>query len=235
MTLQEVIKELEQRGDANTKKVLMSHGAREPLVGVKVADLKIILKKTKKDHALSLELYKTGNSDAMYLAGLMTDEKQVTREQLEEWVGAAYWSYLSEYIVPWVAAESAFGFEFGMKWIASAKETVASAGWGTLTWLTSLRPPEELDVDTYSKLLTTVQSAMATAQPRVKYTMNGFLIAVGANLPPLRDQALKVADTVGKVNIDMGGTACKVPDARTYILKTIAEGRAGKIRKSFRS
>ena len=56
----------------------MNHGAKEPFFGVKVGDLKKILKKTKKNHELSLELYKTGNSDAMYLAGLMADEKKIT-------------------------------------------------------------------------------------------------------------------------------------------------------------
>ncbi len=86
MTLEEIMLELEQYGDPQTKKTLMTHGAREPLFGVKVADLKKILKKTKKNHELSLELYNTGNSDAMYLAGLMADETKITKEQLESWV-----------------------------------------------------------------------------------------------------------------------------------------------------
>lgn len=76
MDIKEVLKELEGYGDERTKSTLIKHGAKEPFYGVKVADLKKILKKTKKDHELSLELYKTGNSDAMYLAGLMADEKK---------------------------------------------------------------------------------------------------------------------------------------------------------------
>jgi len=60
MTLQEVLKELESYGDERTKNTLMKHGAKEPFFGVKVADLKKILKKTKKNHELSLQLYDTG-------------------------------------------------------------------------------------------------------------------------------------------------------------------------------
>lgn len=71
MTKEEVLKELEVYGNAQTKKTYATHGAKEPYFGVKVQDLKKILKKTKKNHELSLELYATGNSDAMYLAGLM--------------------------------------------------------------------------------------------------------------------------------------------------------------------
>ncbi len=74
MTTEEIMVELHRYGSEQTKKVLIKHGAREPFFGVKVQDLKKIVKKVKKNHALALELYATGNSDAMYLAGLITDE-----------------------------------------------------------------------------------------------------------------------------------------------------------------
>lgn len=82
MTSQEILMEFQEFGDEQTENTLMRHGAKEPLFGVKVQDLKKILKKTKKNRELSLALYATGNSDAMYLAGLMADEKQITEEQL---------------------------------------------------------------------------------------------------------------------------------------------------------
>ena len=66
MTAQEILAELKAYGNEQTKKIFMNVVAREPLFGVKVQDLKKILKKTKKNHQLSLELYATGNSDAMY-------------------------------------------------------------------------------------------------------------------------------------------------------------------------
>ena len=110
MTTNEILKELEEYGNEQTKKTLLKHGAKEPFYGVKVQDLKKILKKTKKNHELSLELYATGNYDAMYLAGLMADENQISKEQLETWLDKAYWSYLCEYTVPWIAAETEYGF-----------------------------------------------------------------------------------------------------------------------------
>jgi hypothetical protein len=140
MTAADVLQELEAYGDERTKQTLLKHGAKEPFFGVKVADLKKILKKTKKNHALSLELYQSGNSDAMYLAGLMADEKQITRAQLQEWADQAYWYYLSEYTVPWVAAETDFGFELGLEWIESEEERIASAGWSTLAYYASVNP-----------------------------------------------------------------------------------------------
>jgi len=75
--------ELEGYGNPSTKKIFLRHGAPEPIFGVKVQDLKKIVKKVKKDHKLSLELFDTKNGDAMYLAGLIADEKKITKTQLK--------------------------------------------------------------------------------------------------------------------------------------------------------
>ena len=117
MTFNEVMTELEAMGNEQTKKVLTRHGAKEPFFGVKVGDLKKIVKKVKKNHELSLALYETGNSDAMYLAGLIADKNQITKVQLQDWAEKAYWYMICEYTVPWLTAESPYGHELAMEWI----------------------------------------------------------------------------------------------------------------------
>lgn len=234
MTTKEILSELEKYGDEKTKNTYIKLGAREPLFGVKVQDLKKILKKTKKNHKLSLELYATGNYDAMYLAGLMADENQITPEQLNLWVSQAYFSYLSEYTVPWVAAETEYGFELGLEWIQSDIETIASAGWGTLAYYAAVNNDEKLDTETYIKLLDTVEKEIHGAPNRVRYVMNGFVISIGTYLEPLTDKSMEVAKKIGKVTVDVGGTACKVPLAIDYIDKVIAKGRIGVKRKTAR-
>jgi len=232
MDLHEVLIELESYADQRTKSTHMKHGAKEPLFGVRVADLKNILKKTKKDHKLSLALFETGNSDAMYLAGLMADEKQITKDDLNQWVKGAYWYYLSEYTVPWIAAESPFGFELGLEWIRSKEESVASAGWSTLLNYASIN--DALDLETYASLLDEVAERVQDAQNRVKYTMNGFVIAIGCYIPELTQKAKEIAEKIGKVNVFMGDTSCKVPLALDYIKKVEDKDRIGIKRKKAR-
>ena len=234
MTVQEVMKMLEGFGDERTKNTLIKHGAKEPFFGVKVADLKKILKKTKKNHELSLALYETGNTDAMYLAGLMADENQITEAQLDHWADQAYWYYLSEYAVPWVAAETPFGFDLGLKWIKSDEERIAAAGWSTLSSYAGVSPDEKIDVKLYSNLLDQVVSDIGGAQNRVKYVMNGFVIAVGSYIEALTDKSMSIASQIGKVEVLMGGTACKVPLAKDYIKKVADRGSIGKKRKTAR-
>lgn len=234
MTTAEIMTSLEEFGNEQTKKTLMNHGAQEPLFGVKVQDLKKLLKKTKKNHDLSLELYATGNSDAMYLAGLMADEKQITREQLQNWVEKAYWYFLFEYAVPWVAADTDFGFELGLEWIKSDKENIAAAGWATLAGFAGVNADENLDIETYSQLLDKVGAEIHEAQNRVRYVMNGFVIAVGTYIADLTQKSQEIGGKIGKVKVNMGGTACKVPLATEYIEKVISKDRVGKKRKTAR-
>jgi len=233
-TINEILTQLEEYGDERTKNTLMKHGAKEPFFGVKVADLKKILKKTKKNHELSLGLFKTGNSDAMYLAGLMADEKQITKEQLNDWVKAAYWSYLSEYAVPWVAAETEFGFELGLDWIESDQENIAAAGWSTLACFAGVNQDEDLDIAAYKGLLKRVEKEIHSKENRVKYTMNGFVIAIATYIKALNEDAMAAATKIGNVEVSMNGTACKVPLATTYIQKVVDKQRVGKKRKTAR-
>ncbi len=232
MTLSEVVEELKSLGKVSIKKVLMNHGAREPFFGVKVEDLKKIQKRIKMDHALALELYDTGISDAMYLAGLIADDAKMTKKDLQRWVAQAYWYMIGEYTVPWVAAGSKYGWELALEWIDSKKENVAAAGWATLSSLVSIKDDAELDLAALKQLLPRVQKIIHEQPNRVRHVMNGFVIAAGSYVPALTDQALATAEKVGQVSVDMGGTACKVPSAPEYIQKAQDRGAIGKKRKS---
>ena len=234
MTTQEILAELEAKGNEQTKKTLLKHGAKEPFFGVKVADLKLIVKKVKKNHELSLSLYNTGNSDAMYLAGLIADEKQMTEEILRDWAEKAYWYYISEYTVPWVASESDHGWKLAMEWIESDKENIASCGWATLSSLVTIKKDEELNIHRLSQLLDRVGDSVHNSPNRVRYTMNGFVIATGAMVIELTEKAREIAAKIGKVSVAMGGTACKVPLATDYIQKVIDRGSHGKKKKMAR-
>jgi 3-methyladenine DNA glycosylase AlkD len=88
-TLKQVMAALKSKGSEQTRKIFRRHGADGDIFGVKVADLKLIAKTIKGDQDLALELYKSGNYDAMYLAGIVADGKRMTRKQLQSWATGA--------------------------------------------------------------------------------------------------------------------------------------------------
>src|SRR5256885_13077547 len=115
MTAAEIVQELKPLGSESIKKVLLKHGIKEPLLGVKVEELKKIQKRIKRDYRLALDLYDTGVYDAMYLAGLIADDARMTKKDLQRWAEDANCASLSEYTVAWVAAESHHGRELALE------------------------------------------------------------------------------------------------------------------------
>jgi hypothetical protein len=234
MTTETILEALELLGSEQTRKTFARHGAPANMFGVKVGDMKPIVKKIKKNHALSLSLYATGNPDAQYLAGLIADEKKISQTDLQAWAEGATWYMVSEYTVPWIASESPYGWEMGLQWIESDQERVASAGWCALSGWLSLRPDADIDHDKVANLLARVKAAIHASPNRVRYCMNSFVISVGSYYLPLLEQAKAAAAAYGKVQVDLGDTACKVPSAPEYIQKIESMGRIGQKRKMAR-
>jgi 3-methyladenine DNA glycosylase AlkD len=231
-TAKSILAELRPLGRENYKKVMLTHGAREPIYGVSIAELKKIHKRVKRDHELALALYDSGVYDAMYLAGLIADDQRMSRKDLQRWVDGAYCPGLAEFTVPWVAAEGPHGPDMARKWIGSKKELVASAGWATWAGIVALREDGELDLAELRALLERVESSIHGERNRVRYVMNGFVIALGAYVRALNPAAKKAARKIGEVSVDMDGTACKVPDALQYIARIEQRGAVGKKRKT---
>ena len=227
-----IVEELKSLGSESTKKVLMKHGAKEPFFGVKIEYLKKIQKRIKMDYQLALDLYDTGISDAMYLAGLITDDAKMTKKDLQKWVKGAYWNMLSEYTVPWVAAGSNHGRELALEWIESKNERIASAGWATLSSLVAIKDDAELDIPELKKLLDRVEKTIHKQPNCVRGSMNAFVIAIGGYVNSMTDLAIKTGEKIGNVEVDMGDTSCQVPYAPDYIRKIQKRGTIGKKRKS---
>lgn len=227
-----IMDELKALGRDGYKQILLNHGCQEPIFGVKIEEMKKIQKQVKKDYQLALELYDTGVYDAMYLAGLIADDARMTKKDLQHWVANATSPGIAEYTVPWVTAGSNHGREMALKWIDSKNENVAAAGWATLSGLMALKDDTDLDLPELKRLVEHVQKTIHDQPNRVRYAMNGFLIAAGSYVKALTEPALQAAGKIGVVTVDMRGTACKVPSAADYIKKVQARGTIGKKRKT---
>jgi len=235
-TVASVIADLKKKGSEKMRQTYARHGMpADRAFGVSMAELKAIAKTIKGQQELACQLYETGNIDAMYLAGLIANGARMSKKQLDDWAQrAADIQMISEYTVPWVAVESRHARDLAIKWMRSKKEHVAASGWCTYSGFVSVTPDTSLDFEEVDKLLGTVVKEIDSAQNRVRYTMNGFVIAVGSYVKPLSNQAKAAAKKIGIVSVNMGDTACKVPLASEYIAKTEAAGRIGQKRKTIR-
>lgn len=225
MKTPEIIEKLKEMGSIPIRTIFIKHGAPENSVyGVKVSDLKTLLKSLKGQQEIAMELYASGISDAMYLAALVADGNKMSVEQLHSWAEQASWNMISEYSVPWVASENKHALELGLTWIEDLREHVASSGWCTLSCYLSIFPDELIDRKIISNLIERVEKSIHQSPNRVKYTMNGFLIATGVYVRDLNALIEQTTTQIGTIYVEMEGTSCKAPDALTSIKKTVSRG-----------
>jgi hypothetical protein len=156
----------------------------------------------------------------------------MTRKQLDQWVKSAWWSMLSEYAVPFVAAEHPAAPAIACKWIAAKQPAIACSGWNTYALTLAVRPDSELDLAEIVELMTRVELQINTSPDRVRYCMNGFVISVASYVKPLLSVAKQTARSIGTISVDMGNTACKVPVAIDAIKKIESMNRIGLKRKT---
>lgn len=232
MTLEEIMGKLAELGSEQTKKTFINHGAQGSFFGVKVGDLKKLVRYVKKDQDLALALYNTGNHDAMYLAGLSVNPRLMEKETLQEWVKHANWYMLAEYTVAGVTAESQYALELAREWMKSDVEMIAVCGWNTYANYLSITPDDKLDIEEIRDLLYQVETTIHEEKNRVRYVMNGFVISTGAYVTVLYAEAVKAAEKIGKVHVNVGQTACKVPIATNYIKKIELRNKIGVKRKT---
>ncbi len=232
MTAKEILAELKPLGSEGYRKVMFNHGAKEPIFGVKISELQKIQKRIKQDYQLALDLYATGNYDAMYLAGLIADDAKMTKKDLTRWATQAYCKGLYGATVPWVASGSPHGWELALEWIDSKTPGIAAAGWATLGSLVSVKADADLDLAELKRLLQRVQKTIHQSPDPVRSQMNLFVICLGSYVSSLTDAAIEAGKKIGVVTVDVGDTACQVPFSPDYIAKVQKRGSIGKKRKT---
>lgn len=234
MDFETVMQTLESMATEQTKRIYRAHGVHEPHFGVPTTAMRPLAKKIKRNQALAEQLYATGNYDAMYFAGMIADPRVMTEADFDRWMEDAYFYMLSDYVVAVSLAETAFAQIVADRWIKSGKELVMSAGWACYEWLLGSRPDSEFDRDKLKKMLDTVAGTIHTQPNRTRYSMNGFVIAVGSSYLPLHEEAMEAAEKIGKVKVATDKGACSVPLASEYIQKIKDKGRLGFKRKGVR-
>ena len=224
MDVQTVMQELEALGSEQTRKTWRRHGATGAIFGVKIGDMKQLMRKLKikNNTELAKELYLTENADAMYLAGLVVNPKELVMDDFKLWIELAQSRSITESIIPWCAAESGLGLEVAEYCLGINDDKHQSMGYATLGSYVIVTPDEMIDTTYIQQQLTIVEQTIQTAENRTRYTMNNFLICVATSFAPLYEEVMQIVHKMEPVYVDMEGTACKVPDAVSYIEKVNA-------------
>jgi hypothetical protein len=217
MNAQEILVTLRKLGKPQTAAIYKRHGAGEEVFGVLTSEIAKLKKKIKVDHALAMELWKTGNAEARVLSLQVADPERLTRADadrlLEEGAGRFLGCYLSGLL-----ARSPIADETMRAWMKSKDELTREMGYGILGARLKDDEGSVSDADA-EKVLATIEKEIHRSPNWARYAMNGALISIGVFKPALRGKAIEAARRIGKVEVDHGETCCKTPDAVPYIEK----------------
>jgi 3-methyladenine DNA glycosylase AlkD len=222
MRLKETLTKLESLGDEKRRAYNVKLGAgKAKQFGVAMGDLRTLAKKIKTDHALALELWKTGNIDAQLLAILLMKPKSLSAAELDKMVRAAKFAWVADWLNAYIVKEQppADKETLRIKWMKDDDGWAARAGWN----LTASRINKEgmggKDVEGLDlpALLDRIESEMADAPPETQWTMNNTLAAIGINSAKHRKRAIAIGEKLGIYRDYPCSKGCTSPFAPIWI------------------
>jgi 3-methyladenine DNA glycosylase AlkD len=217
-TVGEMMKELMALTSVQNVKIYKKYGAGGDLYGASFADLRRLAKRIKTDHVLALELWESGNVDARLLAAMIADPEELTPATIDSWIENVDYYVICDELADLIS-RSPIALETMDRFAASSREYNRACGYTVLA--SALKNGVDVPDDDCRRYLHTVEEEIHTSPNRARYSMNDAVIAIGIYRPACTAEAMATAARIGKVTVDHGDTACKTPDAATFIQKAL--------------
>jgi 3-methyladenine DNA glycosylase AlkD len=211
--LEDTLKTLERLGDPKVRQQSIKRGAPENQFGVKMGDVRALGKAIKSNHELGLQLWASGNLDAMLLATLIVKPKQLSAEEVERMAAAVTYGWLADWLMTNVIRQHPDKENLRQHWMRSDHPWLARAGW-SLTAERVDKEPEGLDLPA---LLDRIEREMAAAPEPSRWTMNGCLAQIGIRFPEHRERAIAIGEKLGVYRDFPCPKGCTSPFAPIWI------------------
>ena len=153
MNAQGILATLKRLGKPQTAAIYKRYGSGDNVFGVLTSEIAKLQKKIKVDHALAMELWKTGNAEARVLALLIADPEKLTRADADGLVNDGPVRFLGCYLSELVA-RSPIAEKTMRDWMRSPDEFPREMGYGILGVRLKDDPDSVVDAETEKALAT---------------------------------------------------------------------------------
>lgn len=222
MTTQEIMIKLESKGDPKRLKSYVKYDGRYNGFGVMMGELRKLAKSLGKNHSLALELWATGNTDAMMLAAMMFDEKQLTHEQAEELAQGANYNQTADELVFNVLCKTSYADALEADWLSSPDELLGRCGWDLAIMRIIDRKVSDVAMETY---LAVIERDMPSAPYHKQWAMNRALCEIGIRYPHFTDNCLALGEKLGVYKDVKVSKGCTSPYALDWIAVGVRKRR----------
>lgn len=192
-SLKTTLAELEALGNEKVCNQAYRKEANGNQYGVRSGDLRKVAKKIKKNQALALELWDTGNVDARLLTCLIVKPAELSQEDMDRMVRSIITKHTAEWFNSNVVKDHPEREDLRLQWLESDSPMAARAGWN-LTSGRVVKSPVGLDL---TAILDRLEAEMPKADPLVQWTMNYTLGNIGIEFPEHRERAIAIGERLG--------------------------------------
>lgn len=218
MTKADVMARLEAMADPQTHKRNVKMKVEQGQIGIKQGDIRNLAKEIKTNQDLGVELWNSGQHEAMLLACQIMSPKKLSVEQMDD---------MAHKIKSWPVAD---GFNTNLskphpekdalreKWMQSNEDFVLRCGW-SLTTDKVLKNPDGMDM---SAMLDKIEREMGSVSKHVQWMMNYCLASIGIEYPELRARAIGIGEKIGAFKNYPVSKGCVSPYAPIWITEMVS-------------
>jgi 3-methyladenine DNA glycosylase AlkD len=160
--------------------------------GVSMAAMRPLVRRHRRNHQLAAALWDSGKHEARILAAMIDDPKQVTPEQMDEWVAEFDSWDLCDQACMKLFAVTPYVMEKVKQWARDDREFVRRAAFALIAGYTvhaKKEPPE-----TFLAFLPLIERYADDDRNFVKKAVNWALRQIGKRSPALHPKALALAE-----------------------------------------
>jgi 3-methyladenine DNA glycosylase AlkD len=167
-------------------------------LGLPVPEMRQIARELKRDHALALSLWDTGIPEAMMVASMIDDPKQLTENQMDDWVGDFMSWDVCDQVCGNLFDKSPLAWKKLAEWAGRDEEFVKRAAFALiayLAWHDKIAPD-----DKFIAVLPLIQRAATDERNFVKKAVNWALRGVGKRNRALNAAAIEMAHEIAQMH-----------------------------------
>lgn len=219
MTFEEVFAQLEAWGSESFRGIYARQGAGENQFGVKMGDLRGLAKKLKTNHPLALQLWASGNADAMILSTMLMASDQLSEAGIEAMLKPLEYYRLVDEFVYNAVSKTPCADALRIRWMDSPEEMTGRAGWNLLIARITRGETASLDLDS---ILKQIEAEMKPAPRYKQESMNRSLVEIGVRFPEWLQRCIAIGERLGKLDnrpVPKGCTSSYAPEWIAAVIK----------------
>lgn len=211
MTFNELITEIRTMADprALASWQRLNLQSKDEYLGTGMTKLKERAKKTKNDHGLAMQCWRSNIHDAKMMACFIDEPKKISPEDADEVINAIdIWGLGDQYVKNQLIKTS-FSVSKAEQWANNPDEYIRRAGYQLVQLLA--KDDDELPDSWFENYLVHIENLQNEAN-WVKEMMAYALIAIGLRNARLHQKAMQIAKKIGIIEVDYGDTSCESPN-----------------------